>query len=231
MNFFHLLDNISYSPVAESAPLPMWQCSLHRRCVQQSRDRHGWWRRQDRHLQSWSGGSDSSHRFAPPPPCIIKYTPCIGMVSCDLCVFVGWIVVARECWQQHHTCCHLFKNNGDFDRQLYRPTQDVGFQTTEQFTVSDSLLVWAFHFQPHTLYFYLVPPVTIYLLILRSGDRVPLHCVDRHPNQQHIVATGGQDGMLCVWDMRQGSAPFSLMEAHSAESKVSFELHNWCLWC
>uniref|UniRef100_A0A3P8UPX7 Nucleoporin 43 n=1 Tax=Cynoglossus semilaevis TaxID=244447 RepID=A0A3P8UPX7_CYNSE len=50
-----------------------------------------------------------------------------------------------------------------------------------------------------------------------SGDRVPLHCVDRHPNQQHIVATGGQDGMLCVWDVRQGNSPFSLMEAHSAE--------------
>lgn len=54
----------------------------------------------------------------------------------------------------------------------------------------------------------------------RSGDRVPLHCVDRHPNQQHIVATGGQDGMLCVWDVRQGNTPFSLMEAHTAESKV-----------
>lgn len=50
-----------------------------------------------------------------------------------------------------------------------------------------------------------------------SGDRVPLHCVDRHPNQQHIIATGGQDGMLCVWDVRQGNTPFSLMEAHSAE--------------
>lgn len=50
-----------------------------------------------------------------------------------------------------------------------------------------------------------------------SGDRVPLHCVDRHPSQQHIVATGGQDGMLSVWDVRQGGAPFSLMEAHSAE--------------
>uniref|UniRef100_A0A3Q2DG96 Nucleoporin 43 n=1 Tax=Cyprinodon variegatus TaxID=28743 RepID=A0A3Q2DG96_CYPVA len=50
-----------------------------------------------------------------------------------------------------------------------------------------------------------------------SGDRVPLYCVDRHPNQQHIVATGGQDGMLCVWDVRQGNMPFSLMEAHSAE--------------
>nr|XP_015803110.2 nucleoporin Nup43 isoform X2 [Nothobranchius furzeri] len=50
-----------------------------------------------------------------------------------------------------------------------------------------------------------------------SGDRVPLYCIDRHPNQQHIVATGGQDGMLCMWDVRQGSMPSSLMEAHSAE--------------
>ncbi|XP_033873627.1 nucleoporin Nup43 [Acipenser ruthenus] len=50
-----------------------------------------------------------------------------------------------------------------------------------------------------------------------TGDRVPLHCVDRHPNQQHIVATGGQDGMLCIWDVRQGNMPYSLMEAHSAE--------------
>lgn len=31
-----------------------------------------------------------------------------------------------------------------------------------------------------------------------TSDRVPLHCVDRHPNQQHVVATGGQDGMLGI---------------------------------
>lgn len=54
----------------------------------------------------------------------------------------------------------------------------------------------------------------------RSGDRVPLHCMDRHPNQQHIVATGGQDGMLCVWDVRHGDVPSSLMDAHTAESKI-----------
>lgn len=29
--------------------------------------------------------------------------------------------------------------------------------------------------------------------------------------------------MLCVWDMRQGSTPFSLMEAHSAESTTQRE--------
>ncbi|KAG2468096.1 NUP43 protein, partial [Polypterus senegalus] len=51
-----------------------------------------------------------------------------------------------------------------------------------------------------------------------TGDRVPLHCVDRHPNQQHIVATGGQEGMLCIWDVRQGTVPCSLLEAHSAEN-------------
>lgn len=60
-----------------------------------------------------------------------------------------------------------------------------------------------------------------------TGDRVPLHCVDRHPNQQHIVATGGQDGMLCIWDVRQGNMPFSLMDAHSAEMwEVHFHHSN-----
>ncbi|KAM9798258.1 nucleoporin Nup43 [Neosynchiropus ocellatus] len=54
-------------------------------------------------------------------------------------------------------------------------------------------------------------------ILSQSGDRVPQHCVARHPNQQHIVATGRQDGMLCVWDVRQGTNPLSLMEAHSAE--------------
>ncbi|XP_040483886.1 nucleoporin Nup43 isoform X2 [Ursus maritimus] len=50
-----------------------------------------------------------------------------------------------------------------------------------------------------------------------TGDRVPLHCVDRHPNQQHVVATGGQDGMLSIWDVRQGTMPVSLLKAHEAE--------------
>lgn len=48
---------------------------------------------------------------------------------------------------------------------------------------------------------------------------MPLHCVDRHPNQQHVVATGGQDVMLSIWDVRQGTMPVSLLKAHEAESK------------
>uniref|UniRef100_A0A674P233 Nucleoporin 43 n=1 Tax=Takifugu rubripes TaxID=31033 RepID=A0A674P233_TAKRU len=92
-------------------------------------------------------------------------------------------------------------------------------RTTEILTVNSigQLKMWDFRQQSSS-------PAQILSL---SGDRVPLHCVDRHPNQQHIVATGGQDGMLCVWDMRQGSAPFSLMEAHSAEMwEVHFHPSN-----
>ncbi|XP_077596398.1 nucleoporin Nup43 isoform X1 [Stigmatopora nigra] len=82
-------------------------------------------------------------------------------------------------------------------------------KTTEILTVNSigQLKIWDFREKSNT-------PSQILSL---SGDRVPLHCVDRHPNQQHIVATGGQDGMLCVWDVRQSNTPFSLMEAHSAE--------------
>ncbi|XP_068135617.1 nucleoporin Nup43 [Hyperolius riggenbachi] len=50
-----------------------------------------------------------------------------------------------------------------------------------------------------------------------ANERVPLHCLDRHPSQQHVVATGGQDGMLCFWDVRQSKMPISLLSAHNAE--------------
>lgn len=64
-------------------------------------------------------------------------------------------------------------------------------------------------------------------ILSHTGDRVPLHCVDSHPNQQHIVATGGQDGMLSIWDVRHSSVPFSLMEAHTAEMwEVHFHPSN-----
>uniref|UniRef100_A0A674C897 Nucleoporin 43 n=1 Tax=Salmo trutta TaxID=8032 RepID=A0A674C897_SALTR len=92
-------------------------------------------------------------------------------------------------------------------------------RTTEILTVNSigQLKIWDFR-QPGN------EPSQILSL---TGDRVPLHCVDRHPNQQHIVATGGQDGMLCIWDVRQGNMPFSLMEAHSSEMwEVHFHPSN-----
>uniref|UniRef100_A0A2K6PJH3 Uncharacterized protein n=1 Tax=Rhinopithecus roxellana TaxID=61622 RepID=A0A2K6PJH3_RHIRO len=44
-----------------------------------------------------------------------------------------------------------------------------------------------------------------------TSDRVPLHC--------HVVATGGQDGILSIWDVRQGTMPVSLLKAHEAEMR------------
>lgn len=49
-----------------------------------------------------------------------------------------------------------------------------------------------------------------------TGDLTPLQCVDKHPSQPHIVATGSDDGTLGIWDLRQGKIPVSLMEAHSS---------------
>ena len=58
----------------------------------------------------------------------------------------------------------------------------------------------------------------LYALIDRASDQVPLHCIDRHPTQPHIVATGGQDGSLSLWDMRQERYPVTLLTAHSSNS-------------
>ena len=51
-----------------------------------------------------------------------------------------------------------------------------------------------------------------------TGDKIPLHCMDRHPTQPHIVATGGLDGTLYLWDMRQEKYPITLLEAHASNS-------------
>uniref|UniRef100_A0A493TVG6 Nucleoporin 43 n=2 Tax=Anas platyrhynchos TaxID=8839 RepID=A0A493TVG6_ANAPP len=91
--------------------------------------------------------------------------------------------------------------------------------TTEILTVNSigQLKIWDFRQQRNE-------PSQIFSL---TGERVPLHCVDRHPNQQHIVATGGQDGMLSIWDIRQGTMPVSLLNAHEAEMwEVHFHPSN-----
>ncbi|KFW12095.1 Nucleoporin Nup43, partial [Fulmarus glacialis] len=92
-------------------------------------------------------------------------------------------------------------------------------RTTEILTVNSigQLKIWDLRQQRNE-------PSQIFSL---TGDRVPLHCVDRHPNQQHIVATGGQDGMLSIWDIRQGTMPVSLLNAHEAEMwEVHFHPSN-----
>ena len=63
-------------------------------------------------------------------------------------------------------------------------------------------------------------------LFYRSGDRVPLLCIDKHPTQPHLIVTGGQDGVLGLWDMRQERYPVTLLEAHSSESITNLALET-----
>ncbi|XP_071956784.1 nucleoporin Nup43-like [Antedon mediterranea] len=54
-------------------------------------------------------------------------------------------------------------------------------------------------------------PVNIFLL---TGEQSGLVSVDRHPSQAHVVAAGGEDGCLNVWDLRQQKYPATLFTSH-----------------
>ncbi len=57
------------------------------------------------------------------------------------------------------------------------------------------------------------------IIYFRTGEKVPLHCVDRHPTQPHLVAAGSQAGVLNVWDMRREKFPVTLFDGHQGHSK------------
>ncbi|XP_059175017.1 nucleoporin Nup43-like [Physella acuta] len=60
-----------------------------------------------------------------------------------------------------------------------------------------------------------------------TENHTPLLCLDKHPGQAHIVATGGEDGMLTIWDLRQEKFPMTLLEAHTgAMWEVKFHPNN-----
>lgn len=61
--------------------------------------------------------------------------------------------IGRECRQQHYSCRDLPEDYRDFDCELYRPTQGVGFQATKQLTVPDSFSVRTPHFLFVSAYF------------------------------------------------------------------------------
>ena len=68
--------------------------------------------------------------------------------------------------------------------------------------------------------------IHVCVFFFRSGEQIPLHCVTRHPTQHHVIAAGGHDGVLSVWDLRHGKYPVTLLEAHSAASMYMIIAHT-----
>eukprot|EP00088_Acartia_fossae_P045734 TRINITY_DN4928_c0_g1_i1.p1 TRINITY_DN4928_c0_g1~~TRINITY_DN4928_c0_g1_i1.p1 ORF type:complete len:350 (-),score=88.49 TRINITY_DN4928_c0_g1_i1:159-1208(-) len=61
---------------------------------------------------------------------------------------------------------------------------------------------------------------SVYML---SNDQVAINCLAKHPSQGHIVITGAENGLLAVWDLRQGKHPTTILSAHKAPvSEVKF---------
>ncbi|KAK3874053.1 hypothetical protein Pcinc_020977 [Petrolisthes cinctipes] len=58
---------------------------------------------------------------------------------------------------------------------------------------------------------------------LHSLDQVGVYDLAVHPTQQHLVAAGGEDGALAIWDLRNTTQPFTIIAAHNGPmSEVSF---------
>ena len=56
-----------------------------------------------------------------------------------------------------------------------------------------------------------------YCLLFRSGEKVSMESIDRHPCQPHLLVTGDADGIIAVWDIRHERYPVTLIEAHESE--------------
>lgn len=59
---------------------------------------------------------------------------------------------------------------------------------------------------------------------LRSGENTfakqkahksTIRAVDYNPNKPHHVVTGGDDALVCIWDVRQLNEPAMVIEGHT----------------
>merc|ERR1712055_966296 len=58
---------------------------------------------------------------------------------------------------------------------------------------------------------------------LNTADQCRVTCLTQHPSQLHIVASGGGDGKVCIWDLRGGNQEVSVLNAHTdAVSEIQF---------
>lgn len=60
------------------------------------------------------------------------------------------------------------------------------------------------------------------MTFLVSGEPIAATCLTVHPSQKHIVFAGGEDGFITIWDLRQGTSPVTLLEAHSSSGILIF---------
>lgn len=64
-------------------------------------------------------------------------------------------------------------------------------------------------------------------VLLLTGGQTAITCMNQHPTQLHTLATGGEDGMLCIWDLRHDRQPITLLNAHSmAMMEIKFHPIN-----
>lgn len=65
---------------------------------------------------------------------------------------------------------------------------------------------------------------------------VSVQCLDHHPNQQHLVTAGCDNGTISFLDLRQEKIPLSIVQGHSQEGKLHWLciykyyllLQSWC---
>lgn len=58
---------------------------------------------------------------------------------------------------------------------------------------------------------------TIMKLSCSSGELLSTYCMDRHPNQPHLVIAGCDNGLICFWDLRQEKQPLTMIKAHASD--------------
>lgn len=54
-------------------------------------------------------------------------------------------------------------------------------------------------------------------IIVTSEELTPLEAIARHPTRPHLLAAGGADGCVTLFDTRKEAAPLSKLQVHEME--------------
>ena len=53
-------------------------------------------------------------------------------------------------------------------------------------------------------------------ILSMNGQRIGVESLAQHPTQPHLVAAGGDDGLLAIWDLRMDKTPATLLQGHDS---------------